>query len=207
MDINEILQQLDHLFATHQIYQVEPFLLEKMDEARLVKDFGAQITLYNELIGHYREMGEGEKSMISCRQVLELMDDLGLQGTTDYATTLLNVANACRAAGLLRESMIYYQKVKEIYEGELAETDFRYASLYNNMSLLFQEMGDFESACDCLTRALSIATLYEEARIEVAVTYTNLAASELKLGRIQDAIDHLQKAFSIFEMDEEKDYH
>lgn len=207
MDINEILQQLDHLFATHQIDQVEPFLLEKMDEARLIKDFGAQITLYNELIGHYREMGEGEKSMISSRQVLELMDDLGLQGTIDYATTLLNVANACRAAGLLRESMIYYQKVKEIYEGELAETDFRYASLYNNMSLLFQEMGDFESACDCLMRALSIVTLYEEARIEAAVTYTNLAASELKLGRVHDAIDHLQKAFSIFEMDEEKDYH
>lgn len=207
MDINRTLQQLDQLFATHQIGEVEPFLLGKMEEARLLGDTSALVTLYNELIGHYREMGEGEKSIVCCRQVLELMDSMGLEGTVAYATTLLNVANACRAAGLLRESMIYYQKVKEIYERELEGTDFRYASLYNNMSLLFQEMGDFESACDCLERALSIATRYAQARIEVAVTYTNLAASQLKLGRAAEAIDNLQKAFSIFEMDEEKDYH
>ncbi len=207
MDINQVLQQLDLLFARHQIGEVEPFLLKKMEEARVLGDSSALVTLYNELIGHYREMGEGEKSMVCCRQVLELMGSMGLEGTTAYATTLLNVANACRAAGLLRESMIYYQKVKEIYEGELEGTDFRYASLYNNMSLLFQEMGDFESACDCLERALAIAVRYDEARIEVAVTYTNLAASQLKLGRIQEAIDNLNKAFSIFEMDTEKDYH
>lgn len=207
MDINQVLQQLDELFARHQIGQVEPFLLGKIEEAKLLGDNSALITLLNELIGHYREMGESEKSIVCCKQVLELMDQLELKGSVAYATTLLNVANACRAAGLLRESMIYYQEVKEIYGRELEEADFRYASLYNNMSLLFQEMGDFESACDCLERALSIASLYEEARIEVAVTYTNLAASQLKLGRVQEAIDNLRKAFSIFEMDEEKDYH
>ncbi len=207
MDINQILQQLDELFARHQIEEVENFLLGKIERAKELGDTSSLITLLNELIGHYREMGEGEKSMICCREVLELMEAAGLKGTVAYATTLLNVANACRAAGLLRESMIYYQEVRSIYERSLQPTDFRYASLYNNMSLLFQEMGDFESACDCLERALSIASLYEEARIEVAVTYTNLAASQLKLGRSQEAIDNLQKAFSIFEMDEDKDYH
>ncbi len=49
--------------------------------------------------------------------------------------------------------------------------------------------------------------MYEEARIEVAVTYTNLAVSQLKLGRLQEAVDNLKKAFSIFEMDEDRDYH
>lgn len=207
MNINQILKQLDELFARHQIEQVEHFLLENIENARRLGDTGSVITLLNELIGHYREMGEGDKSIICCRQVLKLMEEAGYKGTVAYATTLLNVANACRAAGLLRESMIYYQEVRSIYEKELKPTDFRYASLYNNMSLLFQEMGDFESACDCLERALSIASLYQDARIEVAVTYTNLAASQLKLGRTQEAIDNLQKAFSIFEMDEEKDYH
>ena len=75
------------------------------------------------------------------------------------------------------------------------------------MSLLFQEMGDFESACDCLERALGIATQYSNARIETAVTYTNLAVSQLKLNRYEEAIINLKRAFSIFEMDEEKDYH
>lgn len=207
MIIEQILTQLDELFAQHKVDQVENFLLQRIDEAAKEGDTSSMITLLNEIIGHYRETGEFEKSIAACKQVLVLMDAAGLKGTVSYATTLLNVANACRAAGLLRESMAYYQEVKRIYEKEVDKADFRYASLYNNMSLLFQEMGDYESACDCLERALGIASLYEGARIEVAVTYTNLAASQLKLGRIQEAIDNLQKAFSIFEMDEDRDYH
>ncbi len=207
MIIEQILAQLDELFTQHKVDQVENFLLQRIDEAAKEKDTASMITLLNEIIGHYREMGEFEKSIAGCRQVLLLMDQAGLKGTVHYATTLLNVANACRAAGLLKESMAYYQEVKKIYEKEIENTDFRYASLYNNMSLLFQEMGDFESACDCLERALGIASLYEEARIEVAVTYTNLAVSQLKLGRLQEAVDNLKKAFSIFEMDEDRDYH
>lgn len=207
MNIEQVLEQLDGLFAQHKVAQVEGFLLGKIDEASAEGDTSALITLLNEIIGHYRETGEFDKSIAACRQVLVLMDELGLNGTVAYATTLLNVANACRAAGLLRESMTYYQEVRGIYEKNLAQTDFRYASLYNNMSLLFQEMGDYESACDCLERALGIASMYEGARIEVAVTYTNLAASQLKLGRYQEAIDNLMKAFSIFEMDEDRDYH
>lgn len=207
MNIEQVLVQLDELFAKHKVGQVENFLLRRIDEASAEGDSASLITLLNEIIGHYREMGEFDKSIAACRQVLMLMNEMGLKGSIAYATTLLNVANACRAAGLLRESMTYYQEVQAAYEKELSPEDFRYASLYNNMSLLFQEMGDFESACDCLERALGIAERYEGARIEVAVTYTNLAASQLKLGRFQEAIDNLQKAFSIFEMDEDKDYH
>ena len=207
MNIELVLSQLDSLFANHQIDQVEGFLMSKMEEAAEEGDRSAVITLMNELIGHYREMGEFDKAVDYCHQVLLLMEKMGLKGTVSYATTLLNVANAYRAAGLLRESMAAYQNVKTIYEGNLAYNDFRYASLYNNMSLLFQEMGDYESACDCLERALGIATQYNNARIEVAVTYTNLAASQLKLGRYEEAIDNLNRAFSLFEMDEERDYH
>lgn len=207
MDIEQVLQQLDELFAQHRIEQVEPFLLHKLEEAKVVGDTSARITFLNEIIGHYRETGEFEKSIDYCKQVMELMNVLELKGTVAYATTLLNVANALRAAGLLRESMVYFQEVKAIYESILPHTDFRYASLYNNMSLLLQEMGDYESACDCLERALSIAILHEGARIEVAVTYTNLAISQLKLDRYEEAIDNLKKAFSIFEMDEDRDYH
>ncbi|MBO6014967.1 MAG: DUF4125 family protein, partial [Lachnospiraceae bacterium] len=70
-----------------------------------------------------------------------------------------------------------------------------------------QEMGDYEHACDCLERALSIVVLYPEARIELAVTHTNLGMSLLKLDRDSEAEEHLQQAFAIFEEDEERDYH
>lgn len=207
MNIELVLKQLDSLFAEHKIGQVEDFLKGKIEEAAQEGDRNAVITLMNELIGHYREIGEFEKSVEYCEQVLTLMQKMGLEGSVAYATTMLNVANAYRAAGLLRESMAAFQTVRSIYEGSISYHDFRYASLYNNMSLLFQEMGDFESACDCLERALGIATQYSNAEIEVAVTYTNLAVSQLKLGRYEEAIINLKRAFAIFEKSSEKDYH
>ena len=207
MNIELVLQQLDSLFADHKVYQVEDFLKGKIEEAAGEGDRNAVITLMNEIIGHFRETGEFDKSIEYCEQVLLLMKKMGMEGSVAYATTLLNVANAYRAAGLLRESMAAFQAVQSIYEGTISYHDFRYASLYNNMSLLFQEMGDFESACDCLERALGIATQYSNAEIEVAVTYTNLAVSQLKLGRYEEAIINLRRAFAIFERDENKDYH
>lgn len=207
MNINEVLKELDALFANHQIDKVEDFLTQKLEEAAREGDRNSVITLMNEIIGHFRETGEFEKALSYAGQVVDLMKKLGMEGSVPYATTLLNVANACRAAGLLRESMQAYQTVKTIYEGNLPYNDFNYASLYNNMSLLFQEMGDYESACDCLERALGIVTQYNDARIETAVTYTNLAASQLKLLRYEEAIVNLNRAFSLFEMDEDRDYH
>lgn len=207
MDMDFVLKQLDELYATHQVSRVENFLIQKIDEATTHGNTDAVIMLLNEIIGHYRETGEFEKAISCCKQILLLSEQEGLVGTIAYATILLNVANACRAAGLLREAMIYFQEVKKIYESNLEPSNFGYASLYNNMSLLFQEMGDYESACDCQERALGIASQYAEARIETAVTYTNLATSLLKLGRYEEAVENLKKAFSIFEMDEDRDYH
>lgn len=207
MNVEKTLEQLDALLAQHRTNEIEGFLLEKMEEAVTCEDTGSLITLMNELIGFYRENGEFEKALAYCKEVLQVAVGAGLSGTIPYATTLLNVANSCRAAGLLREAMMYDQKVREIYANNIEDTDFRYVNLYHNMGVLFQEMGDYESACDCMERALSIAALYHEARVETAIVYTSLATCQLKLMRYQEAIENLRRAFTLFEQDEERDYH
>ena len=58
-----------------------------------------------------------------------------------------------------------------------------------------------------MKQALTIVLTKADKRIETAVTYTNLAASQLQLGEFTEAVDNLKKAFSIFDMDEEKDFH
>ena len=73
MNIELVLSQLDSLFASHQTDKVEDFLKGKIEEAAKEGDRSAVITLMNEIIGHFREMGEAEKSVDYCRQVLLLM--------------------------------------------------------------------------------------------------------------------------------------
>ena len=55
MNIEQVLEQLDGLFAQHKVAQVEGFLLGKIDEASAEGDTSALITLLNEIIGHYPE--------------------------------------------------------------------------------------------------------------------------------------------------------
>jgi len=207
MDINKILLEYDALEATHDFGAIEAFLLNHLDEAQQAKENDIAFTLYNELIGFYREISSYENSISACRDLLILMDEMGIAGTVPYATGLLNIANACRAAGLLKESMVYYTEVIRIYDEQLEPTDYAYAPLYNNMALLFQEMGDFESAIGTLRKALGLAIAKPNNDIHVAISHTNLALSLLKNDEYGEAIENLTQAFAIFDALPEPDYH
>ncbi len=207
MNIDEIFAQIDRLYSANEGEKVEEYILEKLGEAARAGEENVMIQLLNELIGHYRETSEFDKLETFAQKLLDILEGSSIKGSMAHATSLLNVANAYRAAGRLKESNALYQQVKSYYDANVEPDSMLYASLLNNMSLLFQEMGDFESAADCLERALGISLLYPECRIEQATTYSNLAMTLIKLDRLDEAEAHLYKAFGLFEKDEEPDYH
>lgn len=207
MNIDEIFAEIDRLYTANEGEKVEELIIDKLGEAAKLGDENAMIQLLNELIGHYRETSEFDKMTTFADKLLCILEGSSIKGSMAHATSLLNVANAYRAAGMLKESNALYQEVKSYYDANVAPDSMLYASLLNNMSLLFQEMGDYESAADCQERALGISLGYPECRIEQATTYANLAMTLIKLDRLDEAEDHLDKAFELFEEDEEPDYH
>ena len=102
MDIAKVLAEYDALEATHDFEAINNFLDEKLAEAKAEGDTSSAITLYNEIIGFNREISDYAKSITACRDLLITLEEAGLNGTVSYATCLLNIANACRAAGLLQ---------------------------------------------------------------------------------------------------------
>ena len=207
MEIKKVLANLDALFETHRMDEVEPFLQKHLKQAKEEKDTASTITLVNELIGFYRDLARYDEAISYCEQIVALMKKCGYEGSVPYATTLLNVANAYRAAGKWEESQKNYELVDQIYKKSLEDGDYRYASLYNNWALLYQEKSEFNKAKDCLVSALSIISRYNNTQMEIATTHTNLATTLLRLGEIRDAKDHLIMALSIFEEDGGKDFH
>nr|MCR5283502.1 tetratricopeptide repeat protein [Lachnospiraceae bacterium] len=183
MDMNQVYATLDEMFASGRNAQAEAYLIECMQSASRQEDYQSLIMLLNEMIGYCRETGQKEKSIGYASQVIELMQSLGLEGTVAYATTLLNVANALRAAGKLQEAYQFYMEVFPIYEANLRPDDFYYASLYNNLSLLLQEMGDYEKAIECLQKALVLAEHTQGKEFEVYVTHANIASTLCKLAQ------------------------
>ena len=206
MNINQILEHLDFLFSKQDLQAVEPFLTEQLEHAYENQDYSTCITVMNELIGFFRDTSQYQKSLDYSEQVLMLMQQLGYEGTLPYATTTLNVANALRAAGFHKESLAFYEKIFPIYQEHLDSNDERVAALYNNLSLLHQEMGDFESAVACLKQALLIVTNNQD-ELKIAITHSNLGASLLQLNQIEQAMEHLNKSLAIFNQYEEKDFH
>ena len=170
-------------------------------------DVGAAITIINELIGFYRDSSQYDKAEAYCEKLLPFMERAGLKDTVHYGTSCLNIANAYRAAGKWEQSLQYYKQVEQIYRKVLEAKDFRWASYRNNLSLLYQEMGRFEDACQALSDALVIVKEYPEAKVELAVTYTNLAVSYTKAGKLQEAEEAIQQGLTIFRDGLTEDYH
>lgn len=207
MEINGVLEQLDRLFVEQNLTKIEEFLASKREEAKEEKDSASLLVLYNETIGFYRETGKYEDAVACCHEALALASSMQLEGSVPYATTLLNAANAHRAAGKLEESLALYLRVFPVYEKTLPPDSMYYANLYNNISLLYQELQEFGKAKEALLKALEISGANKEAAFETAVTYANLANTCVALHEEQEAKEYALQAIQMFEAQGVDDAH
>lgn len=207
MDVQLFIEKLDKLYENRQLDKVEPFFTESLNQAVKEDDKAAQFTVLNEMMGFFRDTSQYQKSIKACNECISLMKDMGIEGTIDYATSLQNIANAHRAAGLLQESLEFYNQTFEIYKENLHEDDYRFASLNNNIALLYQEMGNYPKAVEHLEKALAIIEKIDGAEIEVATTKSNLGASLLELGQVEEAVEYLDEALDTYRKDEVKNFH
>lgn len=207
LDLAAVVQQVDTFYAQNRGKDAESLLKESIVQAVQEEDDNALLTLLNELIGYYRETSKTEESFALADQALVLIKQMGLEGTLPYATTLLNIANAYRAGGRLKDSLHCYEKTMAVYDKLLSSDDMLVASLHNNMSLLYQEMGQFEAAKQSLLHALKIVSCHEEAYFEMAVTCANLANTCLTLNEDEEARGYFQNAIRLFEKYRIQDAH
>ncbi len=198
MNIHKILDQVDAYFAQDNGPAAEEVIQAGIKEAIQEGDDGALLQLLNEILGYYRESSRIEESFYIAEQAILQAKRMGLEGSIPYATTLLNAANAYRAGGALSQSMECYEAVQQVYEQTLPKEHMLVASLYNNISLLYQEMENFAAAKEALLKALQIVVKHPDAGFEVAVTYANLANTCLQLEALEDAYAYGQLAVDLF---------
>ncbi len=210
MDIQKVLAEYDGMFGKASLSQIEEFLFQKLQEAASLGEDEALFTLLNEMIGFCRDTMQREKGLKYCDVLQGLLVRMNLQGRVEWATALLNIANAYRAFGLLQESLGLYEQVHENYQKNVGAGDFSFASLYNNWSLLYQEMEEYEKAVAVLRRALEIADAHREAKIPQATSRVNLAVSLLHCDlpeALTEAKSLVGEALDIFEADGGRDFH
>lgn len=198
MDIQKILAQVDALFEENRGKDAEQLMLDSIAGAVEEQDDNSLLQLLNEILGYYRETSQKENVYTFAAQAIAQAQRMGLENTIPFATTLLNVANAYRACGNLQESEEYYKQVQDIYDKLLPPDSMFVAGLKNNMSLLYQEMGEYDKARKSLVEALSIVEK-QDMPYELGVTYANLASTCMQLKQTEEAHEYAMKAVKVFQ--------
>lgn len=209
MDIDKILAEYDAMFGVNKPAEILSYLLQKVDMARERHDDAALLILLNETIGFCRDASFKEEGVRACVELEGLLHDMDLDGTIEAATTFLNLGNAYRGFGMHEESVKRYSICEEMYERMLVPGDFLFSGLYNNRGLLYQEMKEWDKAIEEFNKAIEIADIYPEHRLESATSRANLSAAiiEGKPEARQEAAEVLKEACDRFEAEGGEDFH
>lgn len=203
MDINRFFEELDSYFEKNDTAGVDAYLTSSLETAKEEEDYAAYISICNEMIGFYRSVSFFEKAYAAAEDVLLLMEELKLEDSEHFATTLLNAATAYSVGGELTQALRLYRQAVQIYERILPAEDYRWAGLYNNMSILLEKMDENDEAADCAKKALAIIEKQEGSEAQTATTLTNLALICFKLSKNEEAKEYLLRAIALFEKDAE----
>lgn len=199
MNMERFFEELDSYFAKNDTAGVDAFLCASLERAKEQEDYAAYISIRNEMIGFYRSISAFEKAYAAAEDVLLLMEELKLDGTEHFATTLLNAATAYSAAGDFAHALRLYRQALQIDQALLPPEDYRFAGLYNNMSILLEKMGENLEALAFGKKALAIIEKQAGCEAQTATTLTNLALVCFKESANAEAKGYLARALAIFE--------
>lgn len=199
MNINKIFAHVDELFENKNTDKVEPYLKDCIRQAEREDDLGSLIAICNELGGFYRALGRYEEGIPLYKKALSAVSTLGLQDTEHHATTLMNFATTYAVKGDPEQALKFFSLAAEIFRRANISSDYRIATLHNNMSILCQDTGDFKSALFHLQTALEVLKNLEKSEIEIAITYTNMAQIHLQAQEPDSAFAAIQNSIDIFQ--------
>ncbi len=181
-----IVQKLDEYMGRRDYEGAERHLLYWLEEARAVSDRRGELMVRNELVGHFRKVGNKERALANVDEALRLVDELGLGATVSAGTTYVNAATACNAFGRDERSLELFKKAAQVYEQNSGTAPHLLGGLYNNMALVCVATGDFERADKLYERALATMAGVENGELEQAITYLNMA--DAAVARVRAAL-------------------
>ncbi len=208
-DAKEFYHQLGTQYRTHDMKQIEQFLVGCAGQLEgEQKNPVLCCMVYNEMGSFYRGTSRYQESLVAFQKSQELILELKGRNTAEYAASVNNMAGTCRLMGAFEQAVSLFQEALNIHEmlGDLQS--YAYASVHNNLSLVYQETGRLDLAVIHLETALPLIENMPEHGHELAVTETNLGILYHRMGKTWKAQMCIGRALQIFEgLDDEKNVH
>ena len=200
MDIGQFFSELDAMFSGgEQTDRIEAFLRSGLECAERENNLSAVISVCSEMGGFYRVRSEYDKGEAVLRRALECIDEIGMNGSSAHATTLLNLATLLTHAGRLEDAVTVFDSAAAMLESCGDGQSYTAAALHNNIASLYLRLGDTDAVMRHIEKALGL--LPAESGDERGVSYTIKAQSLLKSDRLEDAEGALILAKAAFASD------
>jgi tetratricopeptide (TPR) repeat protein len=198
MDMNQFFHKLDSLINTKGLKEGESYVKQSLSEAQKDGDYKAVVSIANELGGMYRVTGRLSEAMNVYELSVSILKLLKLEHTTEYGTTLINLASVHSEGKEYIEALALYQQAAQIYEKSGVSNDYNTATLYNNISQAYDGLEENHKAVKSAEKALKIIKKLPGKEIETATSYTTLAVRYIHNQRYTEAEECIKKAEDIF---------
>ena len=195
----EVIAECDRLFNSERTIELGEHLRKWRARAAELGDKKAELSILNELMGHYRMTGDRERGLKAVQDGFRLISEVGITGTVSAGTILLNGATVLKAFGEVKEALRHYAEASRCYGAHLAPEDPRWAGLLNNMAAAYLDNGETKHAEAYYRKALAI--MQQNGNLmDTAVTWVNLAQLYATLeGEDAKVTDCLDQAFACFD--------
>lgn len=198
IDIAWVIAECDRFFNSNQPELLGKHLRKYRDLAKEYGDKSGELSLLNELMGHYRMQCDQLRGREAVLDALKLIDELDLAPAASCGTILINAATALTSFGEPEDALKLYKRAEACYRHSLAADDKLFAGLFNNMASAFLALCDTEEACKLYYQALDILQKNHEL-MDAAVTYVNLAQLAYQLDREDEINGLLDEAMKLFD--------
>ena len=199
--VASISDTIGELYRTSSDAEVEHFLLDTR-EALLADpdgDVGDLVVVCNELGSMYRESGLYAESNENFETALRGTEQImGTRECVQCAVILLNSAGTCRYQRAFDEALSRYAEARGILEALGQTGTYEYASLLNNLSLTYLDMGECDRALELATTAHNIVVELKPGEAQEAISLVNLASLALRAGDMETAAAHSRQAIDIY---------
>ncbi len=202
--IQQFYEELDRHYQEHDNEKTKAFLLSMVAKTRGLHDVSVipiscpscvemptvnleYVSVCNETACFFRGISEWQQSLTYFDYALEELALFYQKNTANYATILLNKAGTLRLLGQYDKAIESFRQAEHYFLHEDTTNHYLLASIYNNLSLVYQDTGQLQEAADCTLKSLSCLPKQDDLLVERATTLNNLSVIYDRLGNTEKA--------------------
>lgn len=213
-NIEDFYTELDRRYQQRDQDALEEFLLSSKRSAQRLSQPGNPetscpscieepepnlefVSVCNELACFYRGLSRWEEAIAAFQEALGELRRFFLEKTPNAAMVLMNLADTQRLMGACDDALATFSQVEQILEKNNMTGGSPMAGLCNSIALVYQTIGQPETAISYMEKAVSILDDLPDNRMELGVTCSNLASAYSAVGRQAEADAVIEVSISL----------